>query len=255
MGIYTSVNGPMNDAATQALRVIHFYASDLLLGEVPWLNSSSACRFPEPWLKTALKRIKHRSSRNNNNNNGNDDDDKVDLHEDDSPSKRDKYSVRLIRRPLSAYVGTYGHLAFGNITIYQNVTSGLLHMKHGRFGRAILHPSERRQDTFNMEFIGKVRFFTEADGWANTIPISFAVTRDNKDALTMDSLFASFIEYSLPPMFVRDLKWHEIPLEPRAHTSKTCKSSAATPTFTSTTYPLALLLLTLGLCARKLSIR
>ncbi|XP_067661438.1 uncharacterized protein [Haliotis asinina] len=47
-GIFTSANGP-GTRNFDLQNVISFYISDILMGDQPWLNSSTACTYPSPW--------------------------------------------------------------------------------------------------------------------------------------------------------------------------------------------------------------
>ncbi|XP_070561375.1 uncharacterized protein [Ptychodera flava] len=49
IGIFTAINGPHTADAINGMFRIHSYAADLLLGEEPWLNVSTACSYPYPW--------------------------------------------------------------------------------------------------------------------------------------------------------------------------------------------------------------
>ncbi|WAR28085.1 GIGA6-like protein, partial [Mya arenaria] len=52
IGIFISTNGGMfKDDQYTSLTTTLYYLADLLLDKEPWLNSSTACSFPEPWKK------------------------------------------------------------------------------------------------------------------------------------------------------------------------------------------------------------
>ncbi|XP_070561376.1 protein flp-like [Ptychodera flava] len=53
IGITTLINGPHTADAVQAVHNVHAFAADLLLGEEPWLNVSTACSYPAPWTPPA----------------------------------------------------------------------------------------------------------------------------------------------------------------------------------------------------------
>ncbi|XP_067660510.1 uncharacterized protein [Haliotis asinina] len=48
-GIFSSTNGPEPMAQITAENVISFFITDILIGDQPWLNPSTACTFPSPW--------------------------------------------------------------------------------------------------------------------------------------------------------------------------------------------------------------
>ncbi|XP_046559560.1 uncharacterized protein LOC124268258 [Haliotis rubra] len=50
-GIFVSANGPGTKDEEIGEKLISFYVSDILIGDQPWLNSSTACTFPLPWDK------------------------------------------------------------------------------------------------------------------------------------------------------------------------------------------------------------
>ncbi|KAL5010565.1 hypothetical protein ScPMuIL_012870 [Solemya velum] len=199
VGIYTAVNGPGNNEAKTALRVIHHYISDILLNMTPWLNLSAACSFPEPWLT----RHKNRAH----------DDDPL---EGDAVKGRNKYTTPVVRsgRTLENYIGQYGHLAFGNITIKLDLEVDLLHLTVGRFGEAWLYPTDR-VDQFDMRFTGPLKYVSEADGWNRSIPLIFRA--DDTGYIT--SLYALFIEDSAPPEFKREVQWSSTP-PPSLHSNR-----------------------------------
>ncbi|XP_064644453.1 uncharacterized protein LOC135498182 [Lineus longissimus] len=182
IGIFTSTNGPVRLDTWDGLRVIHHYIADVLLGLEPWLNSTSACKFPDPWLSE----FRRKSGADGT---------------DDARKKRD-VTYLPHARPMEDYVGTYGHLAFGNISIRLNEQDGKLHLYHGRFGNATMKKTSNFGE-FDMKFVGDLMFVSVADGWKHTFKIRFSST----DGKKVDRLYAGFIEGSSPPEFQRDLHW------------------------------------------------
>lgn len=210
VAIFSSVNGPMNKQSRNALRVIHHFAADLLLGQEVWLNKSSSCTFPDPWLSNYNeKKYKLKAKKKitllpqNLNSNG-----EKRIHnwwESVRHTKRHPLPNVLKRqRPLADYVGAYGHPAFGNITILLNESTKQLYMTHGRFGRAVLKPTDKINH-FKMKFEGLLQYISEADGWGFSYPIVF-----NVDGNRIVSLYAHFIEKTVPPLFKRGVTWQEI---------------------------------------------
>lgn len=49
IGIFTSMTGSDPDYILRTL--LHNYLADIALGETPWLNGTTICSFPEPWMK------------------------------------------------------------------------------------------------------------------------------------------------------------------------------------------------------------
>ena len=210
VAIFSSVNGPMNKQSRNALRVIHHFAADLLLGQEVWLNKSSSCTFPDPWLRVYNEK-KHKPKTEK----------KLTLPSKEFDSNGQKMihnwwdSVRHTKRhllpnvlkrqrPLADYVGAYGHPAFGNITILLNESTKQLYMTHGRFGRAVLKPTDKI-NRFMMKFEGLLKYISEADGWGFSYPIVF-----NSEGNRIVSLYAHFIEKTVPPLFKRGVTWQEI---------------------------------------------
>jgi hypothetical protein len=184
ISIFTSTNGPVRLETWDGLRVIHHYISDILLGMNPWLNSTSACKFPDPWLSDFRKKSVVEAT-------------------DDARKKRDVRYMPYMRH-LGDFVGIYGHLAFGNISIELNEQDKKLHLYHGRFGHATMEKTENFGE-FDMRFVGDLMFVSVADGWKHTFKVRFSST----DGQKVDRLYAGFIEGSAPPEFRRDLKWSE----------------------------------------------
>ncbi|XP_014768721.1 uncharacterized protein LOC106868112 [Octopus bimaculoides] len=229
VAIFSSVNGPMNAHSKNALRVIHHYAADLLLGQEAWLNQSSSCTFPDPWLHNYNK-TKHRKTSG-----------RVMVAQKSSSlekngaeafhrrwrSKQHKKKNRFpdlqrYQRPLSEYVGIYGHPAFGNITIYLNSSTQQLYLAHGKFGQGILLPTNKI-DKFHMRFQGLLRYMSEADGWDMEFPIIFQSAKD--DSSKIDFLYAHFIEKTVPPLFQRGASWQDFVPSPSYPNAKFCPNN------------------------------
>ena len=116
LGIYTGVTGPDRDYV--ARRMIHLYTADLLLGETPWINMSTACTFPEPWSAPTP----HRSY--------------------------NTYDTGTAVLPLKKYAGTYGNFGYGNLTVYVNQTTGNLQIRYGPMGLWDLFPGKKEHFFF-----------------------------------------------------------------------------------------------------------
>lgn len=90
--------------------LLHNYLGDLLLGEGPWLNSTTVCSFPEPWYR------KPRST----------------YH----PIKKDLHPTRA----LHFYAGTYHNSLYGDLHVFQNTSANTLQMNYG-IGTWLLYPT------------------------------------------------------------------------------------------------------------------
>ncbi|KAL3878770.1 hypothetical protein ACJMK2_031101 [Sinanodonta woodiana] len=111
IGIFASANGPtVDNLAVDAIRTIFFYISDILLGEEPWLNATTACSFPGKWKNSTV--------------------DSVSNDDLDHP-----FNVILDR-----YVGNYGSHVFPDVQITRD--ENLLKFQCNRI-LGILHPTNK----------------------------------------------------------------------------------------------------------------
>ena len=177
LGIYTAFNGPMGMEAFLGNLLIQYHISDMLLGLDTWLNETTLCSYPTPWLHRAAYLP----------------------HKEHVPVNQTFQATR----PLVDYVGTYGNLALGNISVYLNESESFLRMSYGRIGKFRLHPNGPA-DSFRLDGVGVVSFLTVADAYAPTtwMTASFNVTLDG----VVESFEFSLIEPSSPSVFTRDLK-------------------------------------------------
>ncbi|CAH1775116.1 unnamed protein product [Owenia fusiformis] len=198
IGIFTSTNGPMNDESYNGLRALHYYISDILLKEKVWLNHTTACTFPNPWMSD------HEGRRPAS-------------HKADTAARRSGNSLLETMQklqyvsdiPLRQYAGTYGHLAFGNITVTYNTTDDLLYISQNKYFRARLYPLHGRH-RFYMKLFGPLKFWTSADGWSDRIPLYFKSSGGNES--NIQTLVAVHVDASAKPEFHRGLKWDSLPI-------------------------------------------
>lgn len=110
---------------------VHLFIADLLLGYQPWLNTETVCTFPEPWRKKL-----------------------------NSPDSRQRTDIAA-QRDLSAYEGTYGNKAYGQLEVYINETMNKLIFKFG-IGQFILHPKSTKDYFYAQGFglMSNVRDFS-----------------------------------------------------------------------------------------------
>ncbi len=104
IGIYTSITGP--DDGYVGRRLTHMYIMDLLMGESPWLNLTTACTFPEPWAPVHKRK----------------------------PYTFPQGDPNKVPLEFERYVGTFGNFGYGNLSIVLNETSGLLELHYGELG-------------------------------------------------------------------------------------------------------------------------
>eukprot|EP00058_Branchiostoma_floridae_P025719 XP_002611209.1 hypothetical protein BRAFLDRAFT_71169 [Branchiostoma floridae] len=110
-GVFTSVNSPVINWDRDVHRVLHYRVADMLLDLDPWLNTTTACTYPQPWSTrpASSQPVPPATSR------------------DFPRDKRD-------------YVGSYGNRVFGNLTIYLSPTDGTLRFRAGLIGRGVVLP-------------------------------------------------------------------------------------------------------------------
>ena len=130
----------------------------------PWLNVSTGCSFPAPWVKSSQVR------------------------------DRQEYTTPTQQRPSLEYVGVYEHMAFGNFTVYLNNDSlryefGLL--LHGR-----LNPSDTT-DKFFMTLDQPLAY--RGNGYPHGFPVYF--TQSGGSGGDVDAVAVPYLESRLPPVF------------------------------------------------------
>ncbi|CAH1225451.1 Hypp60 [Branchiostoma lanceolatum] len=100
-GVFTSFNGPaVPEFVKDVNSIIHYRVADMLLGLDPWLNTTTACSFPQPWATHPV----------------------TDVTMPPAPS-------RDFPRDKRDYEGTFGNSIFGNLTVYLNSTDDTLRFK------------------------------------------------------------------------------------------------------------------------------
>lgn len=129
LGIFISNNGPGNQNAWFTLYEIFFYIVDLLLQEMPWVNTANACQYPAPWLK-----ITGQTPPN----------DAVIVH-------------GCIKNPKD-FLGVYRNRLFGDIVITQNQSSEMF-VEYGHI-KGKLHKTNDRH-VLMMEFYGSLEFLSD----------------------------------------------------------------------------------------------
>ncbi|KAK6179308.1 hypothetical protein SNE40_011698 [Patella caerulea] len=123
LGIFTSLTG--RDDNYKYRIALHNYITDKILGREPWLNVSTICSFPLPWLN---------------------DTESVDIaYEFIEPSLK-----------LSAYEGEYENKLYGNLVVYVNASRNQLEMVYGitRFSLKRFSVSSNKTEYFYGDSIG-----------------------------------------------------------------------------------------------------
>ncbi|XP_046569203.1 protein flp-like [Haliotis rubra] len=151
VGIYAVVNGPQTHTKSLALRAIMSYAADILLGEDPWLNTSTICSYPAPWKEA---------------------------FESASPPTVTDTTV-VTARPAQDYVGSYYHRGFGEIRVeLKEDGEDALRMTFGRFGKLNLYPQS--ETMFHGRFYGPLWFMSDSDDQFQPEIVEFVKNKDNR---------------------------------------------------------------------------
>ncbi|XP_046329452.2 putative beta-lactamase-like 1 [Haliotis rufescens] len=151
VGIYAVVNGPQSHTKSLALRAIMSYAADILLGEDPWLNTSTICSYPAPW--------------------------KEGFESASPPTVTDTTTVTA--RPAQDYVGSYYHRGFGEIRVeLKEDAADTLRMTFGRFGKMNLYPQS--ETMFHGRYYGPLWFMSDSDDQFQPEIVEFVKNKDNR---------------------------------------------------------------------------
>lgn len=182
-GLFVATNGPQTSQKAQALTVITSMAADLLLGESPWLNSSTICTFPFPWTKNSHS---SRTSQKRDNCSMQNESKMVIKTEVTSPSTND-------------LEGIYYHKAFGEITVETveseqksncNTADGELAatmmLKFGRFGQLKLTMVKQEEPlVWHGRFQGPLWYLTASDDSHEPVVVRFLQNQGGRvDRLT-----------------------------------------------------------------------
>ncbi|XP_046565563.1 uncharacterized protein LOC124274267 [Haliotis rubra] len=99
VGVWAHLSGAANHRGFDARNTVIMYSLDLMLGNEIWLNSSTACSFPSPWLQ-----------------------------EDAVPPAPTvpEYVRPSVAINTTEYIGKYHHPAFGTLEIFHDDVSGHL---------------------------------------------------------------------------------------------------------------------------------
>lgn len=174
VGVYTAMNGPGGRDAFIANQLIHYFISDVMLGEQPWLDTKSILTFPEPWLPQEQFVF---------------------------PSMQVHCEITKglpASRMLNQYVGTYRHRFLGNIKISVDDANRVLHMSYGKLGQFLLHP-DGEEDEFRIEGTGSLWFIHELDEYA---PTSWMMVKFTSNEIgSINALICSLFESG--PIFTK----------------------------------------------------
>lgn len=170
-GIYTSCNGPPLSSTTQVLKSILRYVSDIILGETPWLNATTVCTFPAPWV--------------------------TEDEADDNSMSHDPLPDDDPPRPLESYTGTFTNPGFGDIIISRH-PSNQLEMHMGQLLHAFLHYNSS-ETTFYTNLTDKYWYLNDR------IPLQFTSYMSSYGFDTLNiPLYSPFDKVEPTPFFKRN---------------------------------------------------
>ena len=177
------------DAGAKARILLHSFITDLMLDKEPWLNTTTVCTFPEPWLTGAQaeKFIQKMSSR--------DDDPEQTLTEPDQSSHLPYPSN------LNPYTGVYGDFYYGNVTIFSDDSE--LYFQYGTIQSIQLV-------TTGSENVFLAATVPSDDDWPLRTTVAFGVSEEGLQQF--DLCQVSFDDF--PTIFIRDLKKSDAPEPP-----------------------------------------
>lgn len=186
-GLFVATSGPQTSQKAHGLTAITSLAADLLLGEEPWLNSSTVCSFPSPWNE-------HKAT-------------EVAMERHDVTTKKPSTKVAAqVGNDLDELTGTYFHEAFGEIVIERagsevegdhKVTdkkssnssesatptgnaSTWLTLKFGRFGHLRISKVMEEANTWEGTFLGPLWYVTASDEAFAPLQVTFVHDRHGR---------------------------------------------------------------------------
>jgi hypothetical protein len=190
VGIYAVISGPQNKHRGLSMKAMVSMAADLLLGETPWLNTTTACSLPAPWGPPFVSTPPPPDS--------------------SAPSRPSRASRPYwnISRPVDDYIGIYGHPGFGNITVFtgdedddeEDEDDVGLQLAFGRFGHMRLVPVSESDTDFHGYYIGPLWFVTHSDDSFQPVQLNFAFSVLGK----IDSVYFPVDAASQLTQFTRD---------------------------------------------------
>ena len=201
LAIVTVSGGPMYSG--EAHTVLHYYITDLVLGLEPWLNNITSCTFPAPWA----------ASSGNDNLDVIDHSQHVDLlkdSEDGYPDTDcDDVSSYHVAEWYDAFIGQYGHLFFGNITISYDDVSDELRFEAGKFGAGSLTPDGVVPGKVVATFNETLSYLHWHESSLGVHPPLLFRNPDNTTGLYRE-IQALAYDAVVPPTFHRGCQWDDV---------------------------------------------
>lgn len=161
LGIFTVFTGA--DHHYKYRTSLHNYLADIYTGEIPWLNVTTLCTFPQPWIHGSSKKSK--------------------------PSIR---KDRKASRHISMYVGIYIHPAYGTLIIKNRIGVQHLVITYG-WTSLILYPKHSVD-----EFYGETSGIA-----AKLINYGIFKFNFNSTTKIIDSVKVTAFERQDPPVFIK----------------------------------------------------
>ncbi|XP_070561633.1 uncharacterized protein [Ptychodera flava] len=195
VGVFIGANGPYDGNDHAAMQRIEAFATDLLLGEEPWLNTTTACTFPEPRQPSSDGVFAPFTS-------------KRDKRNGENEKKVNEIKIHNVHtaRPLDDYVGVYGHKALGNCSIWHEDASKNLRYRYGEYGLGELIPS-LQADVFVITMVGPMTWFLEI--YTGEIPLVARFGSSKGD--TIDELVLPYAPVMPMHVFRRGELMHDPP--------------------------------------------
>ncbi|XP_070532207.1 uncharacterized protein [Ptychodera flava] len=181
-GVFVCVNSPGDDRGYDAVYTISLYAYDLLLGLQQWLDRDKGCTYPNPWREPP--RIYQ-------------------------PQKPMTYSPYLPIRPLTDYVGEYGHFAFGNFSVTYDEDKRELRYKFGTLLRGSLSPHQTKATIMYMRIEGPVSY--REYFYSKYYPHGWPIEFDMDESGNIFDVTVPYFDSSYTPVFTKNLKLADAP--------------------------------------------
>ncbi len=172
VGVYITTT-PGNDFLTILTAM---FIMDVMLGEEPWLDLTTACTFPAPWVQL------HAQHNNNNINTSTG---------PDVTMKPKSTTPNQLQFNIEQYVGKFGNFAYGNLSLYESEQCMLM-LAYGHV-------------VWCLEYIGLNTFTGHGVDTFWPIAIPEVVFKSSVNDKTFDKVMLNFY-YGDKPLFVRDLK-------------------------------------------------
>ncbi|KAK7486953.1 hypothetical protein BaRGS_00021769 [Batillaria attramentaria] len=141
VSIFTVTNGPGTRNSSNTHRQLFYYTADLLMGEEPWVNLSTACEFPAPWSPLP------------------------------TPPPQNEITVPGGFDHPEFFVGDYGNRLFGDVKVRPNGTDGLM-ATYNRLAGPLFRTEV--ETVLMLEVLGHLQFLSAGVNATNYMNFTFA---------------------------------------------------------------------------------